>query len=100
MQLFVLTTHCQSRVHCKVCRSKDANGLKWREALSRNFKLPADSVEFICPYGIPWNATAKEVFAVPIPKPKMTEVKTQVQPVQQIKTSDNRKRGCECKRAI
>jgi hypothetical protein len=54
MELFVLSTHCLSKVHCDLCRSK-VNGKFWREKLSERYELPDNNIDFTCPYGKLWD---------------------------------------------
>jgi len=59
MQLFVLTSHCTSRLHCKVCRDA-IGGRSWRQSLIKNFELPDGKIDFKCPYGLPWNFVTRK----------------------------------------
>jgi hypothetical protein len=65
MQLFVLTLHCTSRAHCRVCRSLEG-GRNWRQKIGSTYELPKakpdalDPVDFECPYDVPWNSGAAQ----------------------------------------
>ena len=50
---FIKSIVCTSELHCKTCRSLEG-GKEWREALSKNFKLPDDEIDFECPFNKPW----------------------------------------------
>lgn len=66
MQLFVLTNHCKTKVHCKTCRSKES-GRPWRTSLQKMFELPEGNVDFECPWGETWGSSP--VIPAPTPEP-------------------------------
>ena len=83
MQLFVLTNHCKTKVHCKACRSKEG-GRQWRTSLKKMFQLPEDNVDFECPWGEAWieetgtvalaavePATPEQLAATSVPTPSV-----------------------------
>jgi hypothetical protein len=98
MHLFVLSTHCQSRAHCKVCRNFDG-GRKWRESLSKAYQLPNNDVDFECPYGMQWSAgstsssTPQDGQPQPTPPPRRPHLRADGSPVQK------RPGGCGCSRS-
>lgn len=53
---FVDTPLCKSRVFCCKCRDFHG-GHKWREGLGIDYLLPDREIDFICPFGKPWNTT-------------------------------------------
>lgn len=53
MQLFVLSDHCVSQIHCTTCRSKESG--RWlRSKMAEDFELPEGKLDFPCPYGKEW----------------------------------------------
>ena len=58
MKNFAETTACLQEVHCITCRNRE-NGYKFRESLSKAFKLPNDEINFECPYGKEWEHKSK-----------------------------------------
>jgi hypothetical protein len=86
LPLFVLSTHCTSKVHCGTCRSK-MGGSKWRASLKEIFELPNNDIDFECPYGMQW--TEPQVLSH---KPKMSAL-------QQQRESGSRGGGCGCSKS-
>lgn len=97
MQLFILTSHCTGKAHCVTCRNKDG-GHKWREDLTKTFKLPDNNIDFECPHGVPWGFQWATVQSTPQP----SQIK-KTTPAPQVKTGDTKVRdagtrgGCGCK---
>jgi hypothetical protein len=95
MQLFVLTTHCTSRAHCKVCRNL-SGGRLWRKSLAKAYTLPAapadaaDPADFECPFGLSWIAPSEQQIEN---NEKVKLAKTQVR-----RNTGSRGGGCGCSR--
>lgn len=98
LPVFVLSTHCNSRAHCKTCRNKQG-GHKWRESLKKAFAVPNDVVDFDCPYGMTWNDETVTKFAEETVAAQTSETTT-VRTVQQQRDSGSRgaSKGCGCSR--
>ena len=64
---FIANFACTSKQHCPTCRDLKG-GRQWREDLRKGFTLPDDKTDFECPFGVPWNPTAKQ-----LPKPQVTK---------------------------
>jgi hypothetical protein len=105
MQLFVLTSHCQSRAHCSTCRDKEG-GRAWRKSTGQVYTLPeapagaVDPSDFECPYGLPWKEQSDMDNNQPKPTIKITQG-SQKPPVKFVRTSDSRQRSpgdCGCSR--
>ena len=45
---------CTSFDHCKTCRDREG-GKEWRLSNVKLFEVPGNTVDFQCPYGVPWN---------------------------------------------
>lgn len=52
---FYNSTHCQSKAHCHVCRTKEASGVEFRKAMQKIF-ADIKTVNFECPFGVSWGA--------------------------------------------
>ena len=55
MEDFCGTHHCQSRKNCKTCRDTGPLGLEMRLQVFALFRTPGDAVDFVCPFGAPWD---------------------------------------------
>lgn len=67
VKLFVESTTCRSRAHCRTCRDL-TGGRAWRESL-RNaaWTLPDNDPDFACPHGAAWGeSTAPPVERKPV----------------------------------
>lgn len=53
-ELFTKTSHCTCELHCKTCRDQCSAGMEFRKSLMSQFKLPEDTVDFVCPKDKPW----------------------------------------------
>jgi hypothetical protein len=111
MQLFVITAHCTSRLHCRVCRNKEG-GRIWRQSLAKNFTLPDNNIDFECPYGLQWNAQPPKPEKPPedcpdcrrnAEKPKVAQapeplpITTPAQ-VEKVRSGTRNRGGCGCGR--
>jgi hypothetical protein len=90
MQLFVLSEHCKSRVHCVTCRNLE-QGRRWRNDIANKFELPEGKVDFDCPHGVPWDFK---------PEQKIQNTQTPQRTVPPAIRADGSKvkKGCGCSR--
>ncbi len=72
---FTNNLSCIDHVHCATCRNLEG-GRKWRESLTKAFKLPEGKVDFDCPHGVPWNPTEDQLpepARLPVRKKTLTD---------------------------
>jgi len=105
MQLFILTLHCTSRAHCKVCRNLDG-GRIWRQKIGKTYELPqakedaVDPADFECPYGVTWNSGTPQVTQSEIgSKPVLAALAPQPKMVVRNTGSRGERKGCGCSRS-
>ena len=63
---FVDSAACQSRSHCKTCRSLEG-GRAFRISIGHVKKLPADAPDFACPHGIEWESSSNPTLVTGVP---------------------------------
>lgn len=100
MQLFILTQHCKTQVHCKTCRAKEG-GRVWRKKLMEDFALPNNNVDFVCPYGQEWqNETVSHtITAVSITDKTVSKQRIVHAPPMRKETGSRDGSGCGCSRS-
>ena len=103
MQLFVLTLHCQSHAHCRVCRNLKG-GRAWRKSIAKSYELPqakpeaVDVVDFECPYGLPWTNDVQDSKPITAQLAKAPVVQTPLprNVIQRDSGSLGERKGCGC----
>lgn len=69
LPLFTESFHCRARrdgiggLDCTSCRSSQS----WRRLQSKNFRLPGDDVDFVCPHGKEWIYPEAEPLNIKLP---------------------------------